>query len=124
MMWYTPSLHAALRALSRRLLWGVNVVAEPWYDASMKENETTGVYDTRFFTPGDLIIQDEISASARTTQDLEDARTGLNLFIEKSWSALEHGELTVFQRFHVATILSFVEALAKRFDKVAASKHA
>jgi hypothetical protein len=49
---------------------------------------------------------------------LGDARVGLGLFIDEAMRALEKDNLTVDQRVHVATILSYIEGLTNRFDKV------
>lgn len=67
----------------------------------------TGVYDVSFFR------------TAKTSLDhLEDARVGLGLFIEETQQALEKDGLTVDQRLHAATILTYIEGLAKRLDVI------
>lgn len=74
-------------------------------------------YDVGFFSPG-------AEKASRTCppkpamESLADARVGLGLFIDEAERALASTDLTVDQRVHVATILSYVEGLAKRLDVV------
>jgi len=78
----------------------------------MKEMPT-GVYDTQFFMGTDQL---PVSPLKR----LEDARIGLDIFLEETTRALEvrSDELTPDQRLHVSQILTFIEALGTRFDRV------
>jgi hypothetical protein len=79
----------------------------------MRAAETTGVYDLSFFESVPL------PPPARPAHDLlEDARVGLGLFIDESREALKSRELNIEQRVHIATIVSYIEALAERFDRV------
>lgn len=72
---------------------------------------STGVYDVSFLNP---------LRSPLPLTRLEDARVGLGLFIDEAIEALKvpSDELTPDQRLHVATILSYIEGLAARFDKI------
>lgn len=70
----------------------------------------TGVYDVSFFA------REERTNSSQ--QHLKDARVGLGLFLDEANIALQHVELTVDQRLHIATITSFIQGLADRFDRI------
>ena len=55
---------------------------------------------------------------------LKDARIGLDLFLNESSVALMvgHHDLTEFQRGHLTRIVTFIEALSDRLDRVMAKK--
>lgn len=79
--------------------------------------EATGVYDLSFFQK----IQDEQNPIERRKtgfESLDDARVGLGLFLDEAEQALASPDLTVDQRLHIATIVSYIDGLAKRFDRV------
>lgn len=75
--------------------------------------EVTGIYNVQFFQGSDV-------KPVSPLEHLGDARIGLDLFLEEATKALEipNDELTADQRIHVATIVSFIEALGARFDKI------
>jgi hypothetical protein len=75
---------------------------------------STGVYDTSFFQRHRVAP----SLPRPAVDHMEDARVGLGLFLDEANAALASKELTVDQRIHVATIVSYIEALANRFDRV------
>jgi len=79
----------------------------------MKDEETTSIYDLDFFR-----AESPPCVARSTPQLLEDARVGLGLFLEESQAALERTDLTVEQRVHIATIVSYVDGLATRFDRI------
>jgi len=78
-----------------------------------RDVENTGVYDTTFFLGTDAVPVDPL-------ERLADARVGLCLFLEEAIKALEtpHDVLTPDQRIHISTIVSFIEALTVRFDRI------
>jgi hypothetical protein len=81
--------------------------------------ENTAVYDARAFVPAPS------DADRRSTvQTLKDARVGLDLFIGEASVALTagHRDLTELQRVHLTKIVTFIEALSDRFDRVMRSK--
>jgi hypothetical protein len=69
----------------------------------------TGAYDVSFF---------QHRPDPTSLDHLGDARVGLGLFIDEAMRALEKDDLTVDQRVHVATILSYIEGLTNRFDVI------
>lgn len=75
--------------------------------------DVTGSYDVSFFGAAEL--QNTLPTA---TGHLADARIGLDLFITEANRALLTDELTVDQRVHVSTIVSFIEGLMARFDRV------
>lgn len=89
-------------------------VVESLRAAPMRDRETTGVYDTSFFESIKKVPQPTRSAF----DHLEDARVGMALFIEESQEALKSRDLSVEQRVHIATIVSYIDRLAARFDQV------
>lgn len=81
---------------------------------SLGEQMSTGTYDLDFFqlqSPG-------IVPSKPVTLALDDARLGLDLFLDEARVALLSSELTDDQRIHVSTIITYVEGLARRFDRI------
>lgn len=80
--------------------------------------EVTREYDTRAFTAGQ---PPSSPADPRTTVELlKDARIGLDLFLNESSVALLTGrsDLTEHQRMHLEKIVTFIQALGDRFDRV------
>ena len=73
--------------------------------------ETTGVYDMSFF-------QAKEAKETLALDHLAAAKAGLSMFCTEAGQALKLDGLTVDQRIHVATILSFIEGLSKRLDIV------
>jgi hypothetical protein len=73
----------------------------------------TGTYTTQFFMGAD-------EQPVTPLERLGDAKVGLTIFIDEASKALgaPNDELTPDQRIHVATIVSYVEALAARLDKI------
>ena len=80
-----------------------------------QDEMNTGVYDVSFFHRHDV---PPVEVRKTGLENLEDARVGLGLFIDEADAALNTGDLTVDQRLHVATILSYIEGLAKRLDHI------
>lgn len=80
---------------------------------SPDREEVTGIYDLNFFG-----LNRPKEAPVDAHRLMEDARIGLNLFLEEASRALETDDLTIDQRCHVATIVSYIEALGTRFDRV------
>lgn len=72
---------------------------------------STDTYDSRFFAirNGRAVTADEC---------MEEASLGLAHFIKEAEAALKTNQLTVDQRLHVAMLVSYVDGLATRFDKV------
>lgn len=96
-----------------------NLVETP-FDVDDNWGEVTREYDLKAF-----LFPPEIPVDARTTHEtLKDARTGLDLFLNESCVALAtgHADLTEHQRVHLAKIVTFIEALSSRFDKVMRQK--
>lgn len=89
--------------------------SRPGINAPMpvRDEMDTGVYDTTFFMGTDAL---PVSPLER----LADAKVGLTVFLEEAGRALEapNDELTPDQRVHVATIVSYIEALGTRFDVI------
>jgi len=79
-------------------------------DLDDEREEVTGVYDASFFRAK--------PQQKDAHQSLEDASIGLKLFMDEAEQALAQGGLTVDQRIHVSTILSYIEGLSKRFDLI------
>ena len=78
--------------------------------------DRTREYDTRAFLPHPVGTAD----SRTTGQMLKDARVGLDLFLNEASVALMvgHRDLTDFQRAHLTKIVTFIEALSGRLDRV------
>lgn len=75
-----------------------------------EREEVTGIYNASFF---------KTHTPAKTAlQNLEDAAIGFKLFMEEAEQALSKCDLTVDQRIHVSTILSYVDGLNRRFEHV------
>jgi hypothetical protein len=72
---------------------------------------STGAYDITFFDA-------QAEERDKATDHMAAAKTGLSLFMEEATQALKTDGLTVDQRFHLATLVSYIEALASRFDIV------
>lgn len=80
----------------------------------------TGVYDVRFLSSSPPLPPSSV-ASHTALEHLVDAKIGLSLFLNEASAALMLGEeLTIEQRVHIATIVSYIESLSERFDKVVA----
>ena len=85
--------------------------------ADFDDDEPTGSYDVGFFraeqpaVPADTTVRTSL-------EHLKDARVGLGLFLEEADMALRRGDLTVDQRIHVATIVSYIEGLNTRLGRV------
>lgn len=94
---------------------GIEIDVSDMFANDTDENSScrTGEYDVSFFRQG-LSIEPPKSG----LEHLSDARVGMSLFIEEAQRALETTDLTVDQRIHVATILSFIDGLASRLDIV------
>lgn len=74
-----------------------------------RAGDSTGSYDPGFFEKFD---------TPAAMRHLADARIGLALFIDEASAALATDDLTIDQRLHVAQILSYIDALASKFDGV------
>lgn len=74
-----------------------------------RAGESTGSYDAGFFEKFDKPMG---------LQRLADAKIGLALFIDEAEAALASSDLTVDQRLHTAQIVTYIEALAARFDRI------
>lgn len=61
-----------------------------------------------------------VTRHAPTRQVLKDARVGLDLFLGEAAAALMvgHQDMTEQQRLHLTKIMTFIEALGERFDRV------
>ena len=96
-----------------------NLVEKP-FDVDDDWEEITREYDVRAFEPKAPPAPDPRS----TVQMLKDARVGLDLFLNDASVALMvgHADLTEFQRGHLTKILTFIEALTGRLDRVMAQK--
>lgn len=77
----------------------------------------TGSYDIPFFD-AKTAKADDGNLSVTLADPLENAASGLTVFLEEAQVALETMDMSVDQRFHIATIVSYIEALGKRFDTV------
>lgn len=96
-----------------------NLVETP-FDVDDDWGEVTREYDVRAFEP-----KAASTADARSTvQMLKDARVGLDLFLNEASVALlvGHSDLTEFQRGHLTRIVTFIEALTERLDRVMVKK--
>lgn len=82
--------------------------------------EVTREYDLKAFEPRPIGTADRRS----TVQMLKDGKVGLDLFLNETSVALivGHADLTDFQRAHITKILTFVEALSARLDRVMTQK--
>jgi hypothetical protein len=87
--------------------------------ASATDDEPiTGTYDVTFFHKDALEALEAAEQAPPEDDHLADARVGLCLFIEEANAALELSDLTIDQRIHVATIVSYIEGLTTRFDRI------
>ena len=96
-----------------------NLVETP-FDVDENWGEVTREYDLKAF-----IFPPEIPSDARSTHEiLKDAKVGLDLFLNESCVALMTGQadLTEHQRVHLAKIVTFIEALSGRLDRVMQQK--
>lgn len=92
-----------------------HLVERPFERDDDEWQERTREYDVRAFVPT------LASADRRTTvQMLKDARVGLDLFLGDASVALMvgHRDLTEHQRTHLTKIVTFIEALSTRFDRI------
>jgi hypothetical protein len=80
-----------------------------------EEEVHTGVYDVSFFQGHSV---PPVEQRKTGLEFLEDARIGMGLFLDEAEGALHTPDLTVDQRLHVATIITYIEGLAKRFDVI------
>lgn len=96
-----------------------NLVERP-FDVDEGWEEVTREYDLRAFEPRPVGVAD----SRSTVQMLKDARVGLDLFLNEASVALivGHADLTEFQRGHLARIVTYIQALSDRLDKVMVKK--
>ena len=79
------------------------------------ESQALKAYDDEFF---DRYKSDPPPVEKSAAEHMADASIGLALFAEETMHALRKVDLTVEQRLHAATILSYIEALSERFDRV------
>lgn len=80
--------------------------------------ERTREYDARILNAQSQPVG---TRDKRTTEQmLTDARFGLDIFLNEASIALMvgHPDLTEFQRAHLTRIVTFIEALGDRFDRV------
>jgi hypothetical protein len=84
----------------------------------VREEMSTGVYDLHFYEAMDVAKNTVLPPAMKASDHLDDARVGMGLFIDETKRALALAELNPAQRVHIATILSYIEGLADRFDKV------
>lgn len=96
-----------------------NLVEKP-FDVDDDWGEVTREYDLRAFEPKPVSTAD----SRSTVQMLKDGRVGLDLFLNEASVALivGHQDLTEFQRGHLTRIVTYIQALTDRLDKVMAKK--
>lgn len=80
--------------------------------------ERTQEYDARAFAFGQHPVGSRDARSTR--QMLADARFGLDVFLNEASVALMvgHSDMTDEQRAHLTKIVTFIEALGDRFDRV------
>lgn len=78
--------------------------------ASLGPEMSTGVYDLDFFKIPPVLKPANMA--------LDDARVGLSLFLEEARTAMQTGELSDEQRIQINTIATYVEGLARRFDRI------
>ena len=93
-----------------------NLIERP-FDVDDGWHEVTREYDTRTL----FGLRVEVPDDQRTTlQSLKDAQVGLDLFLSEASVALitGHRYLTSDQRTHLSKILTFIEALSSRLDRV------
>jgi hypothetical protein len=93
--------------------------------APHRVGDTTGVYDVSFFTRDSSLPPPPQSEECLELEDIDaglqhlaDASIGLALFIDEANNALKTDDLTVDQRLHVATMISYIEGLADRLNVV------
>lgn len=96
-----------------------NLVETP-FDVDDNWGEVTREYDLKAFLFPPEIPNDERS----TLEILRDARVGLDLFLNDASVALVtgHADLTEHQRLHLEKIVTFIEALSGRLDRVMKQK--
>lgn len=78
----------------------------------------TGTYDIPFFDAKEVSKPTSASLDILLTDHLENSAVGLSIFLEEAQAALEVVDMSSAQRTHVKTIMTYIEALSKRFDTV------
>lgn len=94
-------------------------LVEAPFNVDCEWEEVTREYDTRAFSQE--LAPNSSPADGRSTHEmLKDARIGLDLFLNESTVALLTGraDLTEHQRMHLEKIVTFMQALGDRFDRI------
>lgn len=106
-------------AVDELLASTANLTERP-FDVDEGWEEVTREYDVHAFEPRPVGTADRRS----TVQMLKDAKVGLDLFLNEASVALivGHADLTDFQRAHITRIVTYIEALTDRLDRVMTKK--
>lgn len=120
---FKPMSPEQAQAVDDLLATPANLTEQPFGEIPVEVDdddwrERTLEYDARAFggDPRGIGTRD-----ARTTQQmLADARFGLDVFLNEASVALMvgHRDMSDFQRGHLTRIVTFIEALGDRFDRI------